>query len=58
MIIFLEIEVYSGMRVLLAGVPESIGVLVFGLGLIAMAVLIRRILKRGEVATEDKAKKV
>ena len=35
---------------LLAGVPESVGVLVFGLGFTSFAILMRRVLQKHEPA--------
>ncbi len=37
----------------LAAIPESIGLLVFGIGLVVMVVLIRSFLTRGETQKTD-----
>ena len=53
MLILFEIMDFAAMKVLLAGMPESLGLLVFGLGLVIVAVLIRRVLKRGHSDVQD-----
>ena len=39
---------FTTMKIFLAGIPESLGLLAFGIGLVGLAVLIRRIIGRGE----------
>ena len=54
MFIFALVEIFNiaAIRTLLVGIPESAGLLVFGIGLVLTAVLIRRLLGR---EAEDKA---
>ena len=55
MLAILENVDLAAFRTLLVGIPESVGLLVFGIGLVATAVLIRRMLGRAdEVKTEQK----
>lgn len=59
-LVLFEILNLAAIRTLLVGIPESIGLLVFGIGLVLTAVLIRRLLGRGseEKAEEKLGKKV
>lgn len=48
----------AAFEITLAGIPESVGVLAFGAGLVFCAVMIRRVLRRGDnVRTEEKVTK-
>ena len=55
--ILLKMTWLAVVEVLLAGIPESVGILVFGIGLVTVAVLIRRALGRGDAERNDKASK-
>ena len=44
---------FGTIKIFLAGIPETVGLLGFGIGLVVMAVLIRRILGRGERETRN-----
>ncbi len=54
MVILFEIFNLAAIETLLVGIPESVGLLVFGIGLTAAAVLIRRLLGRRNVEKTDK----
>lgn len=56
MVIFALVEIFNiaAIRTLLVGIPESAGLLVFGVGLVLTAVFIRRLLGR---KTEEEADK-
>ncbi|HEX3101727.1 MAG TPA: hypothetical protein VHQ01_08045 [Pyrinomonadaceae bacterium] len=62
MVIFALVEIFNiaAIRTLLVGIPESAGLLVFGVGLVLTAVLIRRLLgrKADEEADETFGKEV
>ena len=45
---FVEILNLAALRTLLIGIPESAGLLVFGIGLVITAVLIRRLLRSNQ----------
>ena len=55
--ILLKMTWLAMVEVLLAGIPESVGILVFGIGLVTVAILIRRALGRGDAERNDKAAK-
>jgi hypothetical protein len=48
MFVLIEIADFTAIGALVMGVPESIGLLVFGVGLTTTAILIRRFLGRGD----------
>ena len=50
-VIFLEV---TNQNLLLGFIPESLGLLLFGIGLIALTVILRGIFRRFEKANEDK----
>ena len=52
-ILFQFADFAAAMDLLLAGIPESVGLLAFGIGLVGLAVLIRRHLGRGDARTSD-----
>ena len=62
MVIFALVEIFNiaAIRTLLVGIPESAGLLVFGVGLVLAAVLIRRLLgsKADDEADETFGKEV
>lgn len=54
MLVLIEITYIAAIEPLLFGIPESVGLLAFGIGLTATAVIIRWVLGRGDVEkTED-----
>ena len=53
MVILFEIIDFAAVKMLLAGIPESVELLVFGIGLIATVMLLRWFLGRGEVEKDD-----
>jgi membrane protein implicated in regulation of membrane protease activity len=53
MAVLLEITSLGVIRFILASVPESVGVLLFAIALIVVAVLIRRYFSRGETPNSD-----
>jgi uncharacterized membrane protein YidH (DUF202 family) len=58
MLFFIEIMSLAAFRTFLVSIPESVGLLAFGIGLVIIAVLIRSFLARGEkVETDDKVTK-
>ena len=54
MVVLFEIFNLAAIETLLVGIPESAGLLVFGIGLTAAAVLIRRVLGRRNAEKTDK----
>ena len=50
---FVEIFDLAALETLFIGVPESVGLLVFGVGLVGVAILIRRFMARGETRSSD-----
>ncbi len=57
MVILVLFEIFNlaAIKTVLVGIPESIGLLVFGIGLVVTVVLIRRLLGRApEEKTEEK----
>ncbi len=53
--VLIEIFNFAAIETLLVGIPESAGLLVFGIGLVLTAVLIRRLLGRSsQPKTEEK----
>lgn len=48
MFVLFEIIDLGSIELLFAGVPESVGLLLFGVTLVVMAMLIRRFMARGE----------
>ena len=48
MLIFVEIFNLASIKTLLVGIPETAGLLLFGIVLFATAILIRRLLGRGD----------
>ena len=52
-VIFVEISDLLSITTLLVGIPESAGLLLFGVVLVMTAVLIRRLLGRGDEAKSD-----
>lgn len=59
-IILIFILNLATIETLLVGMPESVGVLVFGIALVTTAVLIRRLLDQSDIANtgENSGKKV
>lgn len=58
MIAFFEMSYLASVKLFVAGIPESLGVLVFGIGLVGMAVLVRSLMARGETErTNEKVTK-
>ena len=52
MLVLFEMMGFGTIKIFLAGIPESLGLLAFGIGLVGMAVLIRRIMGRGQTEQE------
>lgn len=50
---FGEIFDLAALETLFVGIPESVGLLVFGVGLVGVVVLIRRFMGRGETRNTD-----
>ena len=50
---FVEIFDLAALETLFVGIPESVGLLVFGIGLVGLVILIRRFMGRGETRTTD-----
>lgn len=50
---FVEIFDLAALETLFVGIPESVGLLAFGVGLIGVAVVIRRFMGRGETRGRD-----
>ncbi len=58
MLALFEIANVGTVEAFIVSIPESVGILVFGIALVATAVLIRKLLGRGENEThEDKSAK-
>ena len=58
MLILLEMSNFAAAELLLAGIPESVGLLAFGIGLVGLVVLIRRRMAKGQTErTDEKATK-
>ena len=53
MLSFVEILDLAALETLFVGIPESVGLLAFGVGLVGLAVLIRRFMGRGEARSRD-----
>lgn len=53
MLILFETTGFATFKMLLAGIPESLGLLAFGIGLVIIAVMIRRLLRRGDAQRTD-----
>lgn len=60
MLVLIEITYFAAIEPLLFGIPESVGLLAFGVGLTATAVIIRWFLGRddAEQTEDDRRKKV
>ncbi len=54
MLVVFNISMLATVEALLVSVPESIGLMAFGVGLVVIAVLIRSFLTRGEKGETDK----
>lgn len=54
MLTLLEIAEFGAVKTLIVSIPESIGLLAFGVGLVVLAVFIRSILTRGDVERKPK----
>ncbi len=50
---FVEIFDLAALETLFVGIPESVGLLVFGVGLVGLVVLVRRFMGRGETRNTD-----
>lgn len=50
---FVEIFDLAALETLFIGIPESVGLLAFGVGLVGIAILIRRFMGRGETRNRD-----
>ena len=57
MLLLIEIADLTGVTTLLVGIPESVGVLAFGVGLVATAASIRWFLGRRETDKTDEFSK-
>ena len=55
MLILVEILNLAAIRALLVGIPESVGLLFFGIGLVFSAVIIRRLLDRSSKPQVEKS---
>ncbi len=55
MLAFVEIFDLAALETLFVGIPESVGLLAFGVGLIGLAVLIRKFMGRGETRNTDES---
>ena len=53
MLSVVEILDLAALETLFVGIPESVGLLAFGVGLVGLAVLIRRLMGRGETRSRD-----
>ena len=53
MLSVVEILDLAALETLFVGIPESVGLLAFGVGLVGLAVLIRRFMGRGEARSRD-----
>jgi hypothetical protein len=53
MVLAPEIMSFASVQTLLFGIPESIGLLAFGVGLTTAAVIVRRVLSRSEAKREN-----
>lgn len=53
MVVLLEIADFAAIETLMVSIPESLGVLIFGVVLVLTALLIRRVLGRTEVEKTD-----
>jgi len=53
MLILLQIPEFTTVETLLVSIPESIGLLVFGIALVGLAMFLRTILSREDVAKGD-----
>ena len=53
MLILFETTRLATFEMLLAGIPESVGLLAFGIVLVFVAVMIRRLLRRGDAQRTD-----
>jgi len=53
MVLFFEITGFAAVQPLLFGIPESIGLLAFGVGLTATAVIVRKVLNRSDAGKSD-----
>lgn len=60
MLVLIEITHFAAIEPLLFGIPESVGLLAFGVGLTVAAIIIRWFLGRGDVdkTEDDRRKKV
>ncbi|MEQ1921095.1 MAG: hypothetical protein ABL952_01185 [Pyrinomonadaceae bacterium] len=52
---FVEIFDLAALETLFVGIPESVGLLAFGIGLVGVAILIRRFMGRGETSSTDRS---
>ena len=58
MVVLLEIVNFAAIETLIVSIPESFGVLIFGVVLVLTALLIRRVMGRPEpVKTDEKTAK-
>ncbi len=53
MVVLLEIVNFAAIETLIVSIPESLGVLIFGVVLLLTALLIRRVLDRPEPGKAD-----
>ncbi|MEQ1641927.1 MAG: hypothetical protein ABL959_00615 [Pyrinomonadaceae bacterium] len=53
MVVLLEITNFAAIETLIVSIPESVGVLIFGVVLVLTALLIRRVLGRSESEKAD-----
>ena len=53
MFAFVEILDLAALETLIVGIPESVGLLLFGVGLVGFAILLRRLAGRGGEPKRD-----
>ncbi|CAN5459171.1 hypothetical protein BH10ACI3_BH10ACI3_01420 [soil metagenome] len=54
MFVSFEVIRVAAIELMFAGIPESVGLLGFGIGLVVFAVLIRRLIARSENESSDR----
>ena len=54
MFVLLEIADFAAVKTLLLSIPESLGVLIFGVVLVLSALLLRKILRRTDAENRDR----